>query len=146
MKQFLILFIILNFSSFTKEEIIIRNDNNLNCYNSVDDFVNEIRSNNYFNYFNNYGFNPQNCNLRKKNQSNKACCYIGLKYNGDWHYACAGVEMEKYKGSKFLKNYYEDELKQNLTNFDYNKYLKVDCFSKNLNIYILLFLIIIFLF
>ena len=150
MKQFLILFIILNFSSFTKEEIIIRNDNNMNCYISVDVFVNEIASNNYINYFNNYGFNPQNCNLRNTNTNTKdqTCCYISLKYEGVWHYACVGVEMGKYKGSKFLKNYFDDVSKNNqyLANLDYKKDLKVDCFSKNLNIYILLFLIIIFLF
>ena len=144
MKQILMLFIILAFSSFTKEEIKYIKSNYNDCYDTGIELFNGISSNNYYDVYG--GFNAQNCNLRKKNQSNKACCYIGLKYNGDWHYACAGVEMEKYKGSKFLKNYYEDELKQNLTNFDYNKYLKVDCFSKNLNIYILLFLIIIFLF
>ena len=144
MKQILMLFIILAFSSFTKEEIKYIKSNYNDCYDTGIELFNGISSNNYYDVYG--GFNAQNCNLRKTNQNTKTCCYIGLKYNGDWHYVCASVEMENYKGSKFLKNYYEDELKQNLTNFDYNKYLKVDCFSKNLNIYILLFLIIIFLF
>ena len=147
MKQFLILFIILTLRSFTKEEIIIRNgNNNWECYNSLKDFIDGITSVNYYEKY--YGFNAQNCNQRNTITKDQTCCYISLKYEDVWYYACVGVEMEKYKGSKFLKNYFDEESKNNQfpANFDYKKDLKVDCFSKNLNIYILLFLIIIFLF
>ena len=145
MKQFLMLFIILAFSSFTKEEIIYTKDygpcNNLRTFS--DQIINGG------NYYDDYGFNAQNCNL--KTASNK-CCYVSLKYNKEWHHVCANVKLDE-------KNFFDaycNGIKSitNITNgvpyfkdLDCKKDLKVDCFSKNLTIIrILLLMIIISLF
>ena len=147
MKQFLMLFIILAFSSFTKEEIIYTKDYG-QCKNLDELFSAKIK--NGEKYYDDYGgFNAQNCNL--KTAVNK-CCYVSLKYNKKWHHVCANVKLDE-------KNFFDaycNEIKkiQDTTNgvpyfkdLDCKKDLKVDCFSKNLTIIrILLLMIIISLF
>ena len=132
------------FSSFTKEEIIYTKNYGI-CTN-LDYFSDQIK--NGGNYYDYYGFNAQNCNL--KTASNK-CCYVSLKYNKKWHHVCANVKLDE-------KNFFDvycngiKEIKdtngvQYFKDLDCKKDLKVDCFSKNLTIIrILLLMIIISLF
>ena len=145
MKQFLMLFIILAFSSFTKEEIIYTK--NYGICEDLNSFYDKIiNGEDYYDVYG--GFNAQNCNLREA--SNK-CYYVSLKYNKKWHHVCANVKLDE---KNFFDNYC-NEIKQiqdtsgvqYFKDLDCKKDLKVDCFSKNLTIIrILLLMIIISLF
>ena len=145
MKQFLMLFIILVFSSFTKEEIIYTK-NYGNCVDLSSSSVQKIIGENYYEDYG--GFNAQNCNLR---EATNKCCYVSLKYNKEWHHVCANVKLDE---KNFFDNYC-NEIKQiqdtsgvqYFKDLDCKKDLKVDCFNKILTIKrILLLMIIISLF
>ena len=144
MKQYLLLFIISVFLSFTNEKVTILNNTIFN-YTSIKDYIGIIsidkESSDIYQY---YAFNPQSCQLRKKNNDNDIeICYVSLLFNETWYYFCSEINMtymaeceEEEKNKSFVdccKDRYGIEEYFNETNDTYkdNK-LQIDCYGKNL--------------
>ena len=94
---------------------------------------------NYYDKF--YGFNPQNCQLRKKS-SEEDCCYLSVYIKEDWYNFCGKVlkNFQIEKGQSFASSFYQHNL-TNSTNdtiksiFENSeKYFKLDCLSRKIKI------------
>ena len=104
MKQILFLYFFFTFYYFSKENIVY-NTNPGECAKFGNTFLKIISNKNYYN---DYGINAQNCN--EKN-SEKSCCYIGLKYKNNWHYFCGEIDLDDYKNTKnFIRDFYQNTL------------------------------------
>ena len=138
MKELFLIVILFEFFSFSIEKISIIKKR-LNCEHlneSLEDITQQI----FNNKNENYGFNPQNCQLRNKDNGFD-CCYISLYFDKKWYNFCA--QFIKDVGEKFINNIF-----MNITNLNDDnktkiiKNIKIDCFSKKLNIFNRLYLII----
>ena len=159
MKQYLLLFIISVFWSFTNEKVTILNNTNHFDYISIRRYINIIsidkESSDIYLY---YAFNPQSCQLREKIYDNDTkICYVSLLFNETWYYFCSKINMtdmaeceEEEKKKSFVdccKDRFGIEEYFNETNDTYkdNK-LQIDCYGKNLRyLNILPLIILIFL-
>ena len=143
MKELLFIIILFEFFSFSIETIYIKkNRNNIAC-NNLNLTLYKISIKEFDNKNQNYGFNPQNCKLRENDDGFK-CCYVSLKYDEEWYNFCA--EVITNVGDDFI-DYNLDNItildSDNLT--DIKKRIKIDCFSKKLNIFNRLYLIVLML-
>ena len=138
MKKLLLIIILFDFFSFSSEIISILK-NKLNC-EYLNESLKDITQKKFNNKNKNYGFNPQNCQLRNIDDGFD-CCYISLYYNEEWYNFCAKVI--KNVGDKFIESTFEN-IKNlddgNKTKIEDN--IKIDCFSKKLNNFNRLYLIV----
>ena len=138
MKELLLIIILFEFFSFSIERISIIK-NKLNCEH-LNESLEDITQKKFNNKNRNYGFNPQNCQLRNIDDGFD-CCYVSLYFNEEWYNFCAKVI--KNVGDNFIKYTFE-----NITNLDNDnkteiiENIKIDCFSKKLNIFNRLYLIV----
>ena len=151
MKELLLfLFALFSFFSFTKETIIYNKE--LVCPYDISttlprisqeqkDFYKDLY------YYESYGFNAQNCGIRKKKPTNTDprvnCCYINLLFNDNLYNFCAEVQSKEHKTDLIdsvindlnfnlyssLKEEDKEDIKEKL-----KKGLSIDCFSKKPNI------------
>ena len=143
MKELLFIIILFEFFSFSIETIYIKKKRNKIACNNLNLTLYKISIKEFDNKNQNYGFNPQNCKLREKDDGFR-CCYVSLKYDEEWYNFCA--EVITNVGDDFI-DYNLDNItildSDNLT--DIKKRIKIDCFSKKLNIFNRLYLIVLML-
>ncbi len=158
-KLILFFFIFVYLCSFTNENIKIEpkerdlptfsiKDCIINIKSIIEGTYNTDDDNSIHSIYEIYGFNAQNCQLRKKDS-----CYVSIDYEDNWYYFCGTIEenikskinelvesgnqefVEAYKNVVMEEafetiGYFDDEL--NKKNKKLKNVLKIDCFSKTL--------------
>ena len=151
-ESLLLLFISFGLLYFSKENIIFNKDSicPFNINDTLPDIsINEKKFYENSEYYENYGFNAQNCRIKKITSDNKAnpsitCCYINLLFNNNLYNFCAEVYSEDCKNNfieRVINNLKQDDWndkseneKEEIKN-KLKEGLSIDCFSIKLKLF-----------